>query len=358
MQKEVKVILKTEIFKIDPDNIDQHIIDYCGKKIREGKLVCFPTETVYGLGANALDEKAVQNIFIAKGRPQDNPLIVHISDIEMVESIASGNERELFILKQLSDKFWPGPLTQITTKNENISDSVTCGLNTVGIRFPSNMIAISLIKSAGVPVAAPSANVSGRPSPTRASHVIEDLDGRVDIIIDGGSCLVGVESTVLDISVWPPCILRPGAVTLEDLQEIIQEASEFIWQKEVEKPRSPGMKYKHYAPNATVTLFSGDEKLVAERINEEMLKAKKAGIEAWVLASDETLCYYIHDKVLSLGSKNNLPEQASRLYDCLRRFDELNVDVVFAEVVPSTGFGDAIMNRLYRAAGGRIVYVE
>ena len=349
--------MKTEVFEVDPEKIDEDIMKYCGEKIREGKLVCFPTETVYGLGANALDENAVKNIFLAKGRPQDNPLIVHISDYTMLGKIVNTSEREEKLLYKLSERFWPGPLTLIATKKEDVSDVVTCGLNTVGVRYPSSSIAKSLIKYSKVPVAAPSANISGRPSPTKASHVIEDLTGKVDIIIDGGPCQVGLESTVLDIVSWPPCILRPGAVTQEEISEIVAEVSEHEWKRAVDKPRSPGLKYKHYAPKAKITIFKGDEKEVADRINEELEKAKKSGLKAFVLASDETLCYYIKELTLSLGTRNNPLEQASRLYDCLRKFDELNVDVVFAEAVDNKGVGDAIMNRLYRAASGRLVNI-
>ncbi|NLN05019.1 MAG: threonylcarbamoyl-AMP synthase [Clostridiaceae bacterium] len=349
--------MKTEIFKVDPENIDEDIMKYCGEKIREGKLVCFPTETVYGLGANALDEKAVEGIFLAKGRPQDNPLIVHIAEYGMLDGIVKTVQREEILLKRLSDRFWPGPLTLIVSKEKTVSDVVTCGLDTVGVRYPSNSITQSLIKHARVPIAAPSANISGKPSPTKASHVIQDLTGKVDIILDGGPCQVGLESTVLDIVSWPPIILRPGAVTQEDISEVVMEVSEHEWQKEVDKPRSPGMKYKHYAPNAKITIYKGEENKVASRINEELKNANNLGLNAFVLASEETLCYYNKEKALSLGSRHNPLEQASRLYDCLRKFDEMGADVVFAEAIENKGVGDAIMNRLFRAASGRLVNI-
>jgi L-threonylcarbamoyladenylate synthase len=349
--------VKTEIIKVDPENIDEKIMKYCGEKIREGKLVCFPTETVYGLGANALDEKAIEGIFTAKGRPQDNPLIVHIAGYDMLDDIVKTTQREEILLRKLSDRFWPGPLTLIVTKDESMSDVVTSGLNTVGVRYPSNSIAQTLINYANVPIAAPSANISGKPSPTKASHVIQDLTGKVDIIIDGGPCQVGLESTVLDIVSWPPIILRPGAVTQEDISEVVIEVSEHGWQKEVDKPRSPGMKYKHYAPNAKITIYKGEESKVASRIKDELKNANNLGLNAFVLASEETLCYYNKEKALSLGSRYNPLEQASRLYDCLRKFDELKADVVFAEAIENKGVGDAIMNRLYRAAGGRLISI-
>ncbi len=350
--------MKTEIFKINPFDIDEEIIKYCGEKLRNGSLVCFPTETVYGLGANAFNAEAVNNIFKAKGRPQDNPLIVHISSFDMINSVTQCTPSEKLLMDKLAERFWPGPLTMIAEKSPEIPENVTCGLKSVGVRYPSHKIAVKLIESSGVPVAAPSANISGKPSPTKASHVIEDLDGRVDIIIDGGDSSVGVESTVLDITSFPPCILRPGYVTQQDISEIILDVSEFVWKKDVEKPRSPGMKYKHYSPKATVTLFKGNEQDVSRRILNEINRAKQQGLKAGVLATDQTICYYIDNITLSLGNKGNLSEQATRLYDCLRKCDEMGLDVVFAEAVSENGVGDAIMNRLYRAAGGRLIDVR
>lgn len=355
--------MNTEIIKIDIDNIDKEKIAHCAEVIRRGGLVCFPTETVYGLGASAFNSEAVNNIYKAKGRPADNPLIVHISDYDMLELVTDCDGQQREILNKLADKFWPGPLTLIAHRDDAVPSNVSCGLDTVGIRFPSHKIAQALIEAAGVPIAAPSANLSGKPSPTRAAHVIEDMMGRVDIIIDGGNCDVGVESTVFDIAGEQMSILRPGAVTLEQISSVVATADELDWMKphgnDTEKPRSPGLKYRHYAPNATVQICDGNGENVAEYIKNEIINAKKQGKSCGVLATDESICYYkeVDVVVLSLGSLANSLQQASNLFHCLRRFDDLGVDVVFAEALPRGGAGDAVMNRLYRAAGGNIIKV-
>lgn len=355
--------MNTEIIKIDIDNIDKEKIAHCAEVIRRGGLVCFPTETVYGLGASAFNSEAVNNIYKAKGRPADNPLIVHISDYDMLELVTDCDGQQREILNKLADKFWPGPLTLIAHRDDAVPSNVSCGLDTVGIRFPSHKIAQALIEAAGVPIAAPSANLSGKPSPTRAAHVIEDMMGRVDIIIDGGNCDVGVESTVFDIAGEQMSILRPGAVTLEQISSVVDTADELDWMKPhgdtTEKPRSPGLKYRHYAPNAIVQICDGDVNNVAEYIKNEIINAKKQGKSCGVLATDESICYYkeVDVVVLSLGSLENSLQQASNLFHCLRRFDDMGVDMVFAEALPRGGAGDAVMNRLYRAAGGNIIKV-
>jgi len=352
----------TEIIKIDRDNIDSGAIRHCAEVLRRGGLVCFPTETVYGLGANAYSAEAVGRIYRAKGRPADNPLIVHISDCKMLDLVTDcgGIQRE--ILDRLAETFWPGPLTVIASRDDAVPPNVSCGLDTVGIRFPSHPVARALIEAAGVPVAAPSANLSGKPSPTRAAHVIEDMMGRVDVIIDGGSCDVGVESTVFDIAGENMSILRPGAVTLAQISAVVNQAEELDWMRPQDEsmmgaPRSPGLKYKHYAPNAAVTVFDGPRQAVAARINAEIRTRKKEGFSVGVLATDESICYYkeVGVVVQSLGSLEDSLQQASNLFHCLRKFDDLEIDVVFAEALPRGGAGDAVMNRLYRAAGGHVV---
>ena len=352
----------TEIIKIDRNDIDPQAIRRCADVLRGGGLVCFPTETVYGLGANAYRAEAVDRIYKAKGRPADNPLIVHISDCKMLDLVTdcAGTQRE--ILNRLADRFWPGPLTVIASRAAAVPPNVSCGLDTVGIRFPSHPIARALIEAAGVPVAAPSANLSGKPSPTRASHVIEDLMGRADIIIDGGSCDVGVESTVFDIAGEKMSILRPGAVTLAHITSVVKDADALDWmhpqeERVVSKPRSPGLKYKHYAPKASVTIFDGPPDCVAIRIHAEIKLRKKEGFSVGVLATDERICYYkeVGVVVQSLGSLEDSLQQASNLFHCLRKFDDMGIDVVFAEALPRGGAGDAVMNRLYRAAGGAII---
>lgn len=251
--------METEIFKIDPENIDTDIIEYCAGIIKKGGLVCFPTETVYGLGANAFDPKAVSDIFKAKGRPNDNPLIVHVSDYDMIDIIADAPSYQIERLNKLGEKYWPGPLTMIVDKDTSVPEEVSCGLSTVGIRMPSNKIALALIRQSGVPIAAPSANLSGKPSPSCFEHCFRDLNGKVDVIIDGGNCTVGVESTVLDLTSDIPNILRPGAITLENVKDVLGQGDLYDWLKTLEgKPKSPGMKYKHYSPNADVTIYQGD----------------------------------------------------------------------------------------------------
>ena len=352
----------TEIIKIDRQDIDGRAVAHCAEVIRRGGLVCFPTETVYGIGANAIDAAAVDSIFRAKGRPADNPLIVHIADTDMLPGVTSCKGRQREILYRLAERFWPGPLTVIAERAAGVPANVSCGLDTVGIRFPSHEIARALIAVSGVPIAAPSANLSGRPSPTRASHVIEDMMGRADVIIDGGECDVGVESTVFDIAGDKMSILRPGAITLEDLCEVVDGADEVDWRRPFgegknEAPRSPGMKYRHYSPKAEVIIYDGDRSSVVKRILREIKKRKFEGFSVGVLATDESICYYKGEGtvVQSLGSSDDSLQQASNLFHCLRRFDGMGVDVILAEALPSGGAGDAVMNRLYRAAGGTVV---
>jgi len=330
-------------------------LDYAGKVLREGGLVIFPTETVYGLGANALNSEAVKGIFKAKGRPSDNPLIVHIYSLEQLSYIVSEvNE----MARKAMDAFWPGPLTIIMKKSHNVPDGVTAGLETVGVRMPKHNVAIPLLKAAGVPVAAPSANTSGKPSPTRVDHVIYDMDGKVDVILDGGSCQVGLESTVLDVTSVPPKILRPGGVTLEMLREVLGEVeldAGLLKKPEGDfKPRAPGMKYTHYSPDADVTVVEGEPERVAAHIKERLDQCKLKGIKAGVLATDETKALYGDSFIISAGSRLNPSTIAESLFDCLREFDKYGIQAVFAEAVPNNGIGLAIMNRMNKAAGFKI----
>lgn len=352
--------MKTEIVKVSGMNPDVQALQYCGTVIRQGGLVAFPTETVYGLGANAFDDGAVRSIFTAKNRPADNPLIVHISDYEMLAGVADFNcEAERRRLTQLGEAYWPGPLTMIVGKDPKIPQAVSCGLNTVGIRMPAHPVARALIRVSGVPIAAPSANSSGRPSPTKFSHVYEDMNGKVDVIIDGGDCRVGVESTVLDLVSSEPTILRPGAVTKEDVLRVLGTCQAYDWkgmEGKVEKPRSPGMKYRHYAPKATLTVYEGAQDHVVRRISQEIVLAGCEGLRVGVLATDETKTLYKDAQiVLSLGKTEDSSAHAGRLFDCLREFDRLGAQIIFAEAVLGTGVGDAVMNRLFRASGGRII---
>lgn len=349
--------MKTEIIKLRDNEIDLVKIKYAAEVIRNGGLVAFPTETVYGLGANAFDEAAVKKIFIAKGRPNDNPLIVHISDKKEISNIVMYIPP---IAITLFEKFWPGPLTIIMNKLPIISPVVTAGLGTVAVRMPAHPVALTLIREAGVPIAAPSANVSGRPSPTVAKHVIEDLFGRVDVIIDAGSAREGLESTVLDLTIEPPAILRPGCVTLKQINEILRgvlldstQASigEYI------KPRAPGMKYAHYSPKADMIVVRGELDRVIEKIKLLTNKNEVEGKIVGVLATKQTKHNYHNAIVLSLGDRDDPATIAANLFYELREFDERNVQLIFAEAVEENGIGLAIMNRMNKAAGFRVIDV-
>ncbi len=333
-------------------NTEENEINEAGEIIRNGGLVAFPTETVYGLGASAFDADAAKKIYAAKGRPSDNPLIVHICDKSQITDIAAEipNAAQTVI-----DKFMPGPVTVILKKKSVIPDDVTAGLNTVAIRFPAHETARRLIAAARVPIAAPSANLSGKPSPTKAKHVIKDMTGRIDAIIDGGDCNVGVESTIVDFTGEKPVILRPGGVTYDDLkaQGIDVEIDKNILQSIApdEVPKCPGMKYKHYAPNAEVTVVEGEKNAVQQKIKEllDETNGKIAGVLTMYGAD------YDNAVILSAGSTNK--EYAKNLFSALREFDELGVEVVFAEFSEKDGYGLAVKNRLYKAAAQRVIHV-
>lgn len=325
--------------------------------LQSGKLVAFPTETVYGLGADALNVKAVLSIFTAKGRPADNPLIVHIYNKDQLSGLCTVPEEAI----PLMNAFWPGPLTILFNKLPSVPDEVTAGLPTVAIRMPSHPVAMDLLKTSGLPVAAPSANSSGRPSPTLAKHVMEDMNGKIPLIIDGGSCDVGVESTVIDLCHGSPTILRPGGITKEMLEKVLHQEVKLAGSilrplKPDEKALSPGMRYKHYAPKAIVTLVDGLESDVLNRIRqcytEESAKGKKTCI----------LCFTEHLEALQdcsphdIGSKDRAAETAHRLFNILRELDEEGMESVFSEVLPPEGIGLAVMNRLGRAAAFRYIH--
>ncbi|MDO9098838.1 MAG: L-threonylcarbamoyladenylate synthase [Candidatus Methanoperedens sp.] len=315
--------------------------------IISGGTVAFPTETVYGLGANALDGEAVAKIFRAKGRPADNPLIVHISSREMLNMVARDIPALAF---KLMDDFWPGALTIVLKRQEGVPDITTGGLDTVAVRMPANDIALALIKGAGVPIAAPSANISGMPSPTKAEHVIKDMDGRIDAIIRGEDSRIGVESTVIDLTVSPPAILRPGGLSLE---EIIECAGEVATVEESVK--SPGMRYTHYSPDTRLILVEGERKSVLFEINRLIHNYRKQGQTAGALVSRESAPDIECDAKYILGSVTDLKEVAGRLFSGLRFLDEAGVDVGIAEgVFPEKREGRAIMNRLRKAAKEKV----
>ncbi|SHH43526.1 L-threonylcarbamoyladenylate synthase [Sporanaerobacter acetigenes] len=346
--------IETIVSQADRENPEKDIIEAGAKLIKNGGVVAFPTETVYGLGANAFCEEAIDKIFIAKGRPQDNPLILHVSSIDEVYPLVEKVDENM---KMLMEKFWPGPLTIIFKKSSKVSKKLTGGLSTVAIRMPRNKIALELINSSGVPIAAPSANTSGRPSPTEASHVVEDMYGKIDMIIDGGSTGVGVESTVLDMSEEVPTILRPGGVTLEDLLQIFSEVKydqSIISDDENIVPKSPGQKYKHYAPKAKMIVFTGDVKTISKNIKSQVKSLTLEGKKVGIMATEETKDEYNEGIVLVVGSRSDKDTIARNLFKVLRQFDELNVDMILAEGVDTEGIGRAIMNRMKKACGGDI----
>lgn len=363
--------------------------------LRSGGLVAFPTETVYGLGGNALDEDAARKIYAAKGRPSDNPLIAHVSCVEEVEPLVKEIPEAG---RKLMEAFWPGPLTMIFPKSEKVPYGTTGGLDTVAIRMPDDPVANRLIALAGVPVAAPSANTSGRPSPTTADHVWQDMNGRIDMIIDGGPVGIGVESTIVDVSSAVPAVLRPGAITMEMLEEVLGEVSvdpAILGPLSADvRPKAPGMKYKHYAPKADLTLVepgtgadreSGVEQVTgaeqkngADRntgaypetgLDETQLQAMirkvrelsrekiEAGYKVGVICTDESRDCYTDGEVRSIGARKSQPSVAHNLYALLREFDDLGVDYIFSESFPKDHLGQAIMNRLSKAAGYKIVKV-
>ena len=323
--------------------------------LAEGELVAFPTETVYGLGAHAMAAQAVLGIFSAKGRPADNPLIVHIHDRSQLDAICEVNDAAI----RLMDAFWPGPLTIILPRKDAVPNAVTANLDTVAVRMPAHPVALALLKACNLPVAAPSANRSGKPSPTSAKHVFDDMDGRIPLIIDGGESDVGLESTVISLAGEKPCILRPGGVTKAMLEEVlgpVDLAGSILRPLEKgEKALSPGMMYKHYSPDGQVTLIEGEESAVVEALRKLYAHAASEGHRACVMCFSEHVAALADCQPHDIGSKDDPSEVAHRLFATLRGLDEEKMDVIFSEVMPPEGVGLAVMNRLGRAAGFRTV---
>ncbi|MFZ5901345.1 L-threonylcarbamoyladenylate synthase [Desulforudis sp. DRI-14] len=342
------MLVETHYWRVDPINPDQDVITAAARILRQGGLVAFPTETVYGLGANALDSRAVKRIFIAKGRPADNPLIVHVSDLEQAAAITAGLPP---LAVKLAKAFWPGPLTLVLPKADAVPGEVTAGLDTVAVRMPDHRVALALIRAAGLPVAAPSANVSGRPSPTTGEHVRQDLEGRVEVILDAGPAPHGLESTILDLTTDVPVVLRPGGVTREALTRAIGTDVAVAGRGETERPRAPGMKYRHYAPRGELYLVEGDRRGVPRRIAELAAELKSAGHRVAVLCSAETARLLPCDRVYVMGLRDDPARVGARLYQLLRRCDEDGVTAIVAEGVEPVGVGEAVMNRLRKAAG-------
>ena len=349
--------MKTIIKKINNNQVNTDVIEEAGRILKEGGLVAFPTETVYGLGADALNEDAAKKIYAAKGRPSDNPLIIHITNMDALNQITASVSEKARIV---ADRYWPGPLTMIFDKSDVVPYGTTGGLNTVAVRMPVHEIAKEVIDAGGGYIAAPSANSSGRPSPTTAQHVAEDLDGKVDMIVDGGAVDIGVESTILDMTVEPPMILRPGAITREMLEDLIGEVAvdQTLIQPDSKKaPKAPGMKYRHYAPKADLTIIEGNIDKVVEEINRLAKVKLEEGYKVGIIGTSETVGQYESGDVKCIGTREDEATIASNLYGILREFDDDKVDYIYSESFSSGGIGSAIMNRLLKAAGHHVIRI-
>lgn len=353
--------METKIVPVSREKIDKEVLKEAGEILKEGGLVAFPTETVYGLGGDALNQNSSRKIYAAKGRPSDNPLIVHIcrwEDIYPIVSQKEEDQKKLKIAKKIAEVFWPGPLTMILPKSDLVPPETTGGLETVAVRFPSDPVAQMLIDYAGGYVAAPSANTSGKPSPTLAKYVAEDMDGRIEMILDGGEVGIGIESTIIDLTVEPPQILRPGYITHDMLSEVLGRVEEDITLMQGDTgqaPKAPGMKYRHYAPKGELIIVSGDQEAVAAYINEEGAKDSAAGEKVGVIATMQMVQHYRAPVVKSIGSREDELAIARNLYTILREFDEEQVTKIYSESFDTQGFGQAIMNRLLKAAGYKII---
>ena len=347
-RKRKKKPMETKYFQIH-DPADPQV-EAAARLLRVGGLVGIPTETVYGLGANALEPEAVTGIFRAKGRPQDNPLIIHVPGADWLERYCVDVPEAAYLL---AEKFWPGPLTMILRRNPIVPLVTTGGLETVGVRCPAHAVTCAIIRAAGVPIAAPSGNTSGRPSPTCAAHMKEDMDGKIHGLVDGGESRVGVESTIIDLTVQPPRLLRPGGLPLEALQQVLGEVEVDSAVKEQVaegvKPRAPGMKYRHYAPRAAVTVVTGGGAESARYIESQLAE------DVGVICFEEYTAMFEGCKVYSLGSENDLSQQAREVFSALRSFDETDVTRIFAQCPDDSGLGMAIANRLKKAAGFHVV---
>lgn len=347
--------MDTKVIVITGEESGEALLKEAGEVLKNGGLVAFPTETVYGLGGDALNKDSARKIYAAKGRPSDNPLIVHICRMEDLTDIVSEIPGEAL---KIAEAFWPGPLTMILPKSDKVPSETTGGLDTVAVRMPSHPIARRLIEYAGGYVAAPSANVSGKPSPTVAKYVVEDMRGRIDMIIDGGEVGIGLESTILDLTVSPPQILRPGYITPQMLERVLGHVAEdeTMFRADTgQAPRAPGMKYRHYAPEGELTIVQGNADEVAEYINRQAAADGQNGHKVGVIATEELCGKYCADVVKTIGSRSLEEDIARNLYRILREFDEEQVSRIYSESFAAEGFGQAIMNRLLKAAGHKVI---
>lgn len=349
--------METKWIEIDENNIEKEAVQEAGCIIKNGGLVAFPTETVYGLGGDALNKESAKKIYAAKGRPSDNPLIVHICKWDDLKKIVKKIPDSA---KALADAFWPGPLTMIFEKNDLVPDETTGGLSTVAVRYPNHKTALAFIEAAGGYVAAPSANVSGRPSPTEGKYVYEDMNGRIEMILDGGLVGIGLESTIVDLTEEIPVILRPGYITEEMLLKVLGEVKTDPTILNVAAdmaPKAPGMKYRHYAPKGELTIVSGEMDKVVETINDQVKQAMDKGLKTGVIGTDETIGQYHAHSRKSVGKRLDEASIARRLYQILREFDDEEVEILYSEAFDQTGVGQAIMNRLLKAAGHKVLSV-
>lgn len=354
-------IIRINVAEYENATLTDHVwaeeLKEAGDIIKNGGLVAFPTETVYGLGGDALNCESSKKIYAAKGRPSDNPLIIHIADMDHLYPIVSKVTEDA---QKLAEAFWPGPLTMILPKSDVVPKETTGGLDTVAIRMPSHPVAKEFIRLAGGYVAAPSANLSGKPSPTKAKYVLQDMDGRIDMIIDGDGVDIGLESTIVDLSGDKPIILRPGYISLEMLQEVLGEVlidQTILGADTKEAPKAPGMKYRHYAPKGELTLVQGEPKSVVAYINEQTMLHKQKGEKTGVIGTSEFAECYQADSVKIAGSRKEEEAIARQLYNFLREFDDEDVAFMYAESFDTSGIGQAIMNRLIKAAGHKIINV-
>lgn len=348
--------MQTVIRKVDENCIDRKIMEEAGALLKAGALVAFPTETVYGLGANALDEKAAAKIYAAKGRPSDNPLIIHIADMDSLPLIT---EEIPEAAMKLAEKFWPGPLTMVLKKSAVVPFGTTGGLNTVAVRMPSHPIALEMIRYGGGYIAAPSANTSGRPSPTLAAHVADDMNGIIPMILDGGAVGIGIESTIVDLTEDVATILRPGFITQEMLEAVVGKVQidKGLEADAKVAPKAPGMKYRHYAPKAELMIVEGPSEAVIEKINMLTKENEAKGIRTGIIGTEETVGRYEKGIIKSMGSRNDELSISSQLYRILREFDESEAEVIYSESFEQGAMGSAIMNRLLKAAGHKIIEV-
>lgn len=349
--------METKWLKISAGHMDTEVLEEAGRIIKKGGLVAFPTETVYGLGGDALNPASSRKIYEAKGRPSDNPLIVHIARIEDLPRLVSYIPDAARVL---AERFWPGPLTLIFQKSDIVPYETTGGLDTVAVRYPSDPVAQEFIKAAGGYIAAPSANTSGRPSPTRGRHVYEDLHGKIEMLLDGGDCEIGLESTIVDLTEDIPVILRPGFITEEMLEEVLTKVDmdqTILSAASGIAPKAPGMKYRHYAPKGELSIIKGESSRVIAYVNERIAEDEDRHRKVGVIATDETVDAYGDCVKKSVGKRADEASIARRLYEILREFDEEAVEDIYAEAFDSTGMGQAIMNRMLKAAGHRVIEV-